>query len=385
MRSWGRGISSLTAGVTVALAAVGCSLQGVPSSTSPGSRDSYRVWVASESVDQIALIEFDGREATVIRSRAVGTMPVEIDGPHGVAASPDGAFIYVTLGHGIPFGWLLKLDATTGEMLARAPLGLFPATASVTPDGQYAFVSNFNLHGDPVPSSISRVQLGQMVEIGRTETCVMPHGSRVNPQGTRHYSVCMMDERLIEIDVASGEIHRSFSLRRGMEGPADGPGADTAATMDHAPAGEVCSPTWAEPSTDGSSVFVTCNRAGEVLEVDVGTWRVVRRFSTGDSPYNLAVTPDGGFLLVTLRNRTDPALEVYDPEGGRRLARIRTSTTLPHGIAVSADSRYAFVSVEGVGSEPGKVDIVDLARARLVTSVEVGQQATGIAVLPQRP
>ncbi len=48
-------------------------------------------------------------------------------------------------------------------------------------------------------------------------------------------------------------------------------------------------------------------------------------------------------------------------------------------MVVSPDSRYAFVSVEGKGAEPGKVDIYDLAKRERVASVAVGQQAGGIA------
>jgi len=48
-------------------------------------------------------------------------------------------------------------------------------------------------------------------------------------------------------------------------------------------------------------------------------------------------------------------------------------------VAVSPDSRYAFVSNEGVGAAPGKVDIYDLAARVRVAVVDVGQQAGGIA------
>ena len=118
----------------------------------------------------------------------------------------------MTTAHGVPNGYLWKLDAESLETVGRAPLGNFPATVSMTPDGAYGFVSNFNLHGDHVPSSISKVHLPTMTEVGRTETCVMPHGSRIDRSGTRHYSVCMMDEVLVEVDVASGTIARTLPL-----------------------------------------------------------------------------------------------------------------------------------------------------------------------------
>jgi hypothetical protein len=48
-------------------------------------------------------------------------------------------------------------------------------------------------------------------------------------------------------------------------------------------------------------------------------------------------------------------------------------------VTVSPDSRYAFVSSEGVGAEPGKVDVFDLRALVRAGTVDVGQQASGIA------
>ena len=52
---------------------------------------------------------------------------------------------------------------------------------------------------------------------------------------------------------------------------------------------------------------------------------------------------------------------------------------MSHGIAISSDSKYAFISVEGIGGEPGIVDVISLESYELVSSVEVGKQAGGIA------
>ena len=48
-------------------------------------------------------------------------------------------------------------------------------------------------------------------------------------------------------------------------------------------------------------------------------------------------------------------------------------------IFISPDSRYAFVSVEGIRGEPGSVDVFDLENLTLVDHAEVGKQAGGIA------
>jgi hypothetical protein len=36
--------------------------------------------------------------------------------------------------------------------------------------------------------------------------------------------------------------------------------------------------------------------------------------------------------------------------------------------------------VEGIGGEPGKLDVIDIRKAKLVSSIEVGKQAGGIAL-----
>ena len=69
---------------------------------------------------------------------------------------------------------------------------------------------NFNLHGDMVPSSVSVVSTQTMTEVARIKTCTMPHGSRLNPQGTKQYSAFMMDDMLVEVDTATLKVCAPF-------------------------------------------------------------------------------------------------------------------------------------------------------------------------------
>jgi hypothetical protein len=52
---------------------------------------------------------------------------------------------------------------------------------------------------------------------------------------------------------------------------------------------------------------------------------------------------------------------------------------------VTPDDRYAFISVEGVGSEPGTVEVIDLASLKTVATVDVGPQAAGIDFWKMEP
>jgi DNA-binding beta-propeller fold protein YncE len=361
----------------------------------PPDRD-YLVFVGSEGNDHIALVRFGPNGARIERDMRMGVNPTELVGPHGLGVSPDGRYYYVSTAHGTPFGSLWKYTTTGDSLLGRVELGSFPATLQVSPDGAYIFVANFNFHGDMVPSSISVVYGDQMVEVARITTCIMPHGSRLNPQGTKHYSACMMNDMLVEIDARELGISRHFLLTRGAEHGASGPpmaarvemagGTHDMSGHGMAPAkpGDVtCSPTWAQPSADGSKVYVACNKASDVVEIDVKTWTVSRRFPAGDGVYNLAVTHDGRLLIGT--NKRGQSVSVIDLASGKEAARIPTVRKVASGVAVSPDDRYAFVTDEGVGSQPGTVEVIDLRALVRVASVDVGQQAGGIDVWKTEP
>ncbi len=387
----------VVAALVVARASLSAQPGAPPATPTPPARD-YLVLVASESVDRVALIRFSPSGAKVERERYVGWAPTEVAGPHGLAVSPDKKHYYVSTAHGTPFGRLTKYNAETNVAEGNVMLGNFPATAQVSPDGYYVYVVNFNLHGDMVPSDVSVVAADEMVEIARIRTCTMPHGSRTSADGTKHYSACMMDEELVEIDTRTLKVSRHFFLTKGKEmGMTGAPplrgASESAAPAPGAPAhdmgrhgmeppkpGDVsCSPTWAQPSRDGTRVWVACNKSSEIVEIDTKAWSVVKRFPTAPGVYNLGVTHDGTRLIAT--NKRDASASVFDASSGKELARIPTTRKVVHGVAVSDDDRYAFISVEGSGSEPGTVDVIDLAALKKVASVDVGQQAGGIDFL----
>jgi DNA-binding beta-propeller fold protein YncE len=54
-------------------------------------------------------------------------------------------------------------------------------------------------------------------------------------------------------------------------------------------------------------------------------------------------------------------------------------------VVVAPDDRYAFVSVEGIGSEPGTVEVIDLSTLKIVASVDVAAEAAGIDFLRTEP
>ena len=199
----------------------------------------------------------------------------------------------------------------------------------------------------------------------------MPHGSRLNPAGTKQYSACMMDDMLVEIDTAKFNVSRHFVLTKGREAGVSGP-----PPQDHHPMPNAsCSPTWAQPSPDGKSVYVACNKSDEIVEVDADSWSLRRRIPAGPGVYNLAISKDGKMVAT---NKRGQSVSIFELDSGHELVRLQTKRKVPDGVLVTPDGAYAFVAVEGIGSEPGTVEVIDLHSLKTVATVDVPEQAVGI-------
>jgi hypothetical protein len=252
-----------------------------PAAAQEPPRADYYIYVGAESEDLLHRIRFGPGGAVLDRTIPVGEIAVETEGPHGLNVSPDGRFLFMTTGHGVPDGKLWKFHAGPDTLVGDPILlGFFPATLDLTPDGLYAFVANFNLHGEMAPSSVSVVYTPDMIEVERIETCTMPHGGRIAPDGIFLYSNCMMDEQVVEIDTRTFQVVRRFSVAPGREGRLDpasvagGMAGDMSGMGRGAMAGTPCSPTWVQPSPDGLSLYVACNVGNRILHVDRQSWEL---------------------------------------------------------------------------------------------------------------
>jgi len=313
----------------------------------------YYVYAAAESEDEVAIVRYGPEGVEVVETITVGSFPAEVEGPHGLSVDPDGRHWYVSIAHGLPYGSVHKYETETNAWVADVGLGLFPATLDVSPSTGLLYAVNFNLHGPLEPSTISVVEVKTMAEVARVETGIRPHGGRLNADGSFFYSVSMMDFQLVELDAFSFEITRTLSL------------------------GEGVMPTWVTRPTAAGRVYVTGNNVDKIFEVDLEAWAIRRTFDTGAGPYNLDVTPDGVTLVATYKG--GDAVGFWDLRSGTETARTAASRTIPHGVTLTPDGQYAFVTLEGVGSEAGAVEVYQVATGARVGAVDIGKQAGGIA------
>jgi DNA-binding beta-propeller fold protein YncE len=396
---------SVTAAAQTSLAATPAPLAAGPPITATAAPESaavqtqrtYTFYVAAESDDIVEKIAFGPGGLRLVRSIEVGSWPTEVEGPHGLAISEDGSYWYVSIAHGQPGpgGSIVKYATEDDAWLGEVEVGMFPATMAISPTIGLLYVVNFNLHGLPEPSSISVVDPESMSEVGRVDVGVMPHGARMNRQGTRLYSVNMMDDVLVEVDTYRMAITRQLGLSMhgrhkidamheqhmaAGEGAGEHAGHEGAAApmagmqMDMA---NMVKPTWATAPTPQGKLYVAGNGAAKILEIDVESWEITRELATPAGPYNLDVSADGTLLAATYKSSR--AVGFWDLEKGEEVGRVETLRPIPHGIVISPDGRYAFATIEGIGGEPGSVEVYDLSTFERVANLDIAKQAGGIA------
>jgi DNA-binding beta-propeller fold protein YncE len=350
------------------------------------SAQDYFVYVAAESEDEVHLVRFNAetQQAEIEETIPVGRFPTEIDGPHGITVAPDGEHWFVSIAHGNPFGLLAKYETATNTLVATTELGMFPATMEISPKTGLLYVVNFDLHGPMRPSNLMVVDPDEMEVLDVIDTGVMPHGSRISTDGAYNYHVSMMSDELIEVSATTMEVTRTLKLTEGMQTMASGEDHSMHQSsmssfgmnhdeMMHKP---VEKPTWADPHPIKPLVYVAANGSDEIIEVDVKSWTVNRRFKTGKAPYNLEVSNDGKWIVATYKG--EGSTGVWNLDTGKEVAKIANTRRVSHGVAISPDSKFAFVSVEGIGGEPGSVEVIDIEAGELVDFVETGKQAGGI-------
>jgi YVTN family beta-propeller protein len=96
--------------------------------------------------------------------------------------------------------------------------------------------------------------------------------------------------------------------------------------------------------------------------IDTKSWKIDQVIPAGAVPKYVAVTPDGSKVLAT--NWCTWDLTIADTGTGQVLNTVKLGGRYPRGIAVTRDSRTAYVTIMG-GTDVAKVDIATGAISRI--------------------
>ncbi|MBA2433070.1 MAG: beta-propeller fold lactonase family protein [Chthoniobacterales bacterium] len=280
------------------------------------------------------------------------------------------------------------VNTATLEEVAKTATGRGPHEVVATPDGRTAFVANYEGPGDsisvidvPAHKETSRIELGEHRA---------PHGLALNRAGTKLYATCEKSQTVIEVDVESKQIVRSFNTdKKGTHMLALTPddrtiytadiGSGTATVIDlqngevvtHIETGAECEGI--DVSPDGKQVW-TSNRAADTLSViDTATNKVVATMKCAGFPIRVKFTPDGKRVLVPCAKSNE--LAVFDVESQQEIKRVSTGTA-PVGVLVEPGGRRAFVAYTGDNT----VAVFNLETMEVTDKIPSGKQADGMAL-----
>jgi DNA-binding beta-propeller fold protein YncE len=356
-----------------------------------------RLAVTNNGDDTLSFVSADSLDSPRILGVArVGNIPIEPEGPHHLAASPDGQFIYFNLsnyvvvgvggphgshGSGSVPGYLVKLDARTGRKLAEVLVDRSPGDVILSPDGKLAYVSHYDLarfqqqmlKGAPAEqgySSIFIIDTTSMRLLSQTPLCPAAHGQGLSADGKTLYVTCALTDQLALMDVSDPQ---KPAIRAKVDiGPLPGrPGNPS-----HAPYALAVHPS--------GSVWISNNQSNDVRVFDAQRMQM--------DPGK--VIPVGGIAMFG--DFSEDGRKLYVPhQGDDRVTEIDTQTlatrslTLPkdrclaaHELRLLPVGGGAVVVCEGDHRAPGSLIFLDLAGWSVRGSVQVGVFPDAVIVLP---
>ena len=305
--------------------------------TRSAARTDY-ILIVNKSDSTLTVVDATTREVK-------GTVPTG-QGPHEVSASPDGHYAYVSNYIGAPGDRghsITVIDLDT--MKALEPIDLLPNRgphgSTVSADGKWLWVTT------EVSKTINKIDLASRKLVGSIETGPLStHMIVLCESKGKSYSTSIQSGAVAIVDIKSGKLIKQLPTAAGAEGIAISP--------------------------DNKYVLVSNREAGSVSVIDTATDEIVKTVNTGNYPIRVKVTTDGKHALVSnMRANEIAEIDTKTWEVTRRLPVGQN----PVGILLSPDGNTAYVA----GTASDKVAIVDLKSWKVTSELSAGREPDGLA------
>lgn len=266
----------------------------------------------------------------------------------GAIASEAAPFAYVAnLADGISV-----VDTATNEVVATVGVGSGPQGVAITPNGAFAYVTNFT------SNDVSVIKTATNTVTATVEVGVGPLGVAITPNGAFAYvavfgHLCVGGGVWV-IDTATNAVVATVPLVGCTTGVAITP--------------------------DGAFAYATNNTSDTVSVIDTTTNSVMLTVTVGGNPYGVAITPDGAFAYVThsgLSGTSANSVSVIDTAANSVAATVSVGA-VPRGVAITPDGAFAYVT----NNSSNTVSVVATATNTVVATVPVGGGPLGVAITP---
>lgn len=318
-----------------------------------------KVYVADEESDTVSVLD-----ATSFAK--IATIPVGRE-PHNVQVSPNGRWAWVTnngeretkeeeKGHKgmaqreheamTEVGQVWVIDTTADTVAAKVSVGMHPAHVVLTPDGRFAYVTNGG------ENTVSVVDTEARRVVATIPVGAYPHGIRISPDGKQAY---VANQKGGTVSVIDTEARKEVAQIPVGKGPAQ---------VGFTP--------------DGRLAFASLSQEEKVAVIDPVARKVIKKVSVGTVPIQVYATPDSRLLFAAnqgTKRRPGRTVSVINLESMEVVKTIETGPGA-HGVVVSADGRYAYVTNIYANS----VSVIEVKELKVVATVPVGKGPNGISV-----
>ncbi|AGC48915.1 hypothetical protein MYSTI_07643 [Myxococcus stipitatus DSM 14675] len=347
-----------------------------------------RVIITNSMDDTVSLLELDGATKPGWKEVArvpVGLNPVELEGPHHTAVSPDGKHYYVGISNYVPGGgsgphgahgtgaddgYCLKMDASTHRLVGSVRVDPNPGDVIVSRDGNTLYQTHFDTlkitevarRGGTQEEMFARmavIDAKTMTRKSMVTVCPAPHAVRLSPDERTAYVACWSDEVAI-VDLTT-PTEKPTRVKVSAS-------AGTAVTPRHQPYALTMSPT-----TGDVWVSSMASRELQLLDAKTRAMNPARTIRLPGAPMFGDFSADGKTLYMPVQGVE--SLHVIDADTGA----IRSELELAdagclnvHQAHLTPDGTHALVVCEGDRLSPGTLHSVNLAQGTVVNTVRVG-------------
>ena len=289
----------------------------------------------------LAVLPQPVRADKVVATIPVGTYPVS------VAVTPNGAYAYVTNEGGDSVS---VINTTSNTVTATITVGTEPYDVAITPNGAYAYVTNY------VSGTVSVINTTSNTVTANVTVGTYPYGVAVTPNGEYVYVANAGSGTVSVINTATNTVTATIGGFIDPYGVAVTPNGDYAYVA--------------------NSYYIS----GWISVINTATNTVTANVTVGSSPGWLAVTPNGAYVYVTVAGSGTVgtgSVSVINTTSNNVTATI-PGFSQPSGMAVTPNGDYAYVA----NLLSGKVSVINTTSNTVTANVTVGTYPYGPAITP---
>lgn len=275
--------------------------------------------------------------------------------PHNVQTSADGKRLLATgmpshehAAHGMG-GTLMIVDAASLNEKTIRSIALGNHLAHVVTDatGKVAYITDSG-NNTLLVVDIDSGTITNTIKIG-----AFPHGVRINPVRDELYTANVKDGTVSVVDLKAKKETRRI--------PVGGKPIQVAVTP------------------DGKKLYVTLAKDSAVAVVDLATYKKTATILVPSAPAQIYTDPLGRYVVTANQgnsHKPGKTISVIDVKTDKIMRNITTGN-MPHGVVISADGRYAYITNMG----EDMVAQVNMDDFTIVSTYKVGKLPNGITLV----